>query len=104
VGIGTFGVLATPIGAKIGPNPLPTERRRGEPSTLAPMRSLRLSLLLLVVGFLGVVAGSITWMVGFVGLTTGTALVSQIAPPVGYGVVGLAWSTAAIRKPSPADA
>jgi hypothetical protein len=55
------------------------------------MRSFRLPPLLLVVGFLGVVGGAISWLIGFATITSGSMIVIQLAPPIGYGLVGLAW-------------
>jgi hypothetical protein len=52
--------------------------------------SLRLVQLLILVGFLGVIGGSIAWIVGF-SVTNRTDLVINLAPPIGYGLVGVAW-------------
>jgi hypothetical protein len=54
------------------------------------MPSLRLSRLLLLAGFVGIVAGTITWMVGG-SVTSGSWLIQQLAAPIGYGLVGWAW-------------
>jgi hypothetical protein len=52
--------------------------------------SFRLAQLLILLGFLGVIGGAIAWIVGF-SVTSGTDLVINLAPPIGYGLVGAAW-------------
>jgi hypothetical protein len=66
-------------------------RHRLQPHTLRSMRSLRLSKILLVVGFLGVLASSTGWMVAYPHFTAGSWMIDQFAPTIGYGLVGLAW-------------
>jgi hypothetical protein len=55
------------------------------------VRSLRPSKFLLLAGFVGVIACSICDIVGFANFTSGSWIVDQLAPPIGYGLVGLAW-------------
>ncbi len=55
------------------------------------MRSLRLSKLLLLAGFIGVLADPISWIPGYANFTSGSWIVDQVAPSIGYGLVGLAW-------------
>ncbi len=55
--------------------------------------SLRLPGLLLVVGFLGVLAGSCGWLAEGDDFRAGPIYfyVVELAPPIGYGLVGWAW-------------
>jgi hypothetical protein len=53
--------------------------------------TLRLPVVLLLLGFLGVAAGTIALVVAYVGLSSGSRLVEFFAPVVAYGLVGLAW-------------
>jgi hypothetical protein len=47
--------------------------------------------MLLLAGFLGVIASPISWMVGDATFTRGSWIVDQFAPSIGYALVGLAW-------------
>lgn len=60
-------------------------------NSLGLMRTLRLSKVLLVVGFLGVLASTVAWMVVIPRFTAGSWIIDQLAPPIGYALVGLAW-------------
>jgi hypothetical protein len=56
-----------------------------------PTSTFRLPGLLLLLGFLGVVAGTIGYMVGFVTFTAGAAFAEFLGAPIGYLLVGVAW-------------
>jgi hypothetical protein len=53
--------------------------------------SVRLPRLLILVGFVGVVAGAIAVMAGSFGASFGSWTVTALALPIGYCLVGLAW-------------
>jgi hypothetical protein len=42
-------------------------------------------------GFVGVIASPISWTVGDAHFTSGSWIIDQFAPSIGYGLVGLAW-------------
>ena len=52
---------------------------------------LRFPVVLIVLGSVGVAAGSIVLFLLFVNFSSGTRIVVELAPPIGYGLVGLAW-------------
>jgi hypothetical protein len=62
--------------------------------------SLRLPHLLVVAGLVGVVAGTLVQELTFNGVRFGSQLIIQLAMPLGYCVVGLAWWQ--LLAPSPA--
>ncbi len=58
---------------------------------LRSVRSLRPSKMLLLAGLPGVIASPISWTVGEANFTSGSWILEQFAPSIGYALVGLAW-------------